>query len=262
MLPPIENFLVLGGGLSFLFLVLWARQLKTKNANMVDGAWALSFGVCSLVWMFELWGQLPSWRPLMVGGLLLLWSLRLGFFLLRSRVWGVHPEDARYRRLREQLGWGAGHFFVIYQMQVVLVLLLSLPIFVAMSSGSLEFRVWDALGVLLFIVSILGESVADRQLHGFKMDSSNRGKTCQVGLWRYSRHPNYFFEWVHWWAYVAFAVGSSYWWVSLVGPLVMIVFLLKLTGVAVSERQSLRSRPDYADYQRTTSVFVPWFRKQ
>ena len=111
-----------------------------------------------------------------------------------------------------------------------------------------------------WLVAVGGEALADRQLSAHKADPANRGKTCRKGLWRYSRHPNYFFEFVHWFAYLALAVGAGPWPVALcaLGPVVMFVFLYRFTGIPYTEQQALRSRgEDYAQYQRTTSAFFP-----
>jgi steroid 5-alpha reductase family enzyme len=249
--------------LLFLFFgILWWRQIQIKNANAVDAAWSLSFVLVAVAGLLHFWGKVPSWRLLLVGSLIAFWSLRLGIFLLRTRVWSGKPEDSRYRRLRESLGWGQAAFFVIYQMQAILVLILTPPLWIAMSAGAESFGFWDFVGVLVFSLSIFGESLADRQLEIFKQDPRNRGRTCQEGLWRYSRHPNYFFEWLHWCSYVFFALGSEAFVWTLLAPTVMWFFLTKLTGIPAAERQALRSRVDYENYQKTTSAFFPWFRKR
>ena len=118
----------------------------------------------------------------------------------------------------------------------------------------------DGLGVAIWAIGVAGEAVADAQLARFRADPGHRGRTCRAGLWRYSRHPNYFFEWLTWWAYVAIAWGAPHGWVALFGPAVMLLFLFKVTGIPYTEAQALRSRgDDYRAYQRTTSAFVPWF---
>jgi len=123
--------------------------------------------------------------------------------------------------------------------------------------------VTDLLAVGVFLVSVAGEAIADRQLAGFRADPANRGKTCRTGLWRYSRHPNYFFEWVHWWSYVLLGLGSPYWLVTILGPALMLVFLFKITGIPATEERALLTRgEDYRNYQRTTSPFFPWFPKE
>jgi steroid 5-alpha reductase family enzyme len=119
--------------------------------------------------------------------------------------------------------------------------------------------IWDALGVAIWLLAVAGESLADRQLSRFRRDPARRGQVCQLGLWRYSRHPNYFFEWLHWWSYVCLAVGAPWGWAAIVGPLAMLYFLLFVTGVKPTEAQALLTRgAAYREYQRTTSAFIPW----
>jgi steroid 5-alpha reductase family enzyme len=115
----------------------------------------------------------------------------------------------------------------------------------------------------LWLVAIIGETVADRQLAAFRANPDNRGRTCRSGLWAYSRHPNYFFEWLNWCAYALMALPAPYGWAGLASPVIMLFLILKVTGVPPSEEQALASRgDDYRDYQRTTSVFIPWFPKR
>ena len=117
-------------------------------------------------------------------------------------------------------------------------------------------------GLALAILSLGGEALADWQLKQFKADPANRGKVCQAGLWRYSRHPNYFFESLIWWAFFLVALGSLHGWVTILCPLLMLYFLWKVTGIPLTEEHAVRSKGDaYREYQRTTSAFVPWFRK-
>jgi len=117
-------------------------------------------------------------------------------------------------------------------------------------------------GVLVWVIAVAGEALADAQLARYRSVPANRGRTCRVGLWRASRHPNYFFEWLHWWSYVLLATGSPLWWATLIGPALMLYVLLKVTGIPATEAQAVLSRPDYAEYQRTTSAFIPWFPKR
>jgi steroid 5-alpha reductase family enzyme len=117
---------------------------------------------------------------------------------------------------------------------------------------------WDAAGVVLWLGAVTGEAVADRQLERFRADPANRGRTCRVGLWSWSRHPNYFFEWLHWWAFALLAVGSPFAWIAALAPLLMLYSLLRVTGIPATEARALETRgDDYRDYQRTTSAFVP-----
>jgi steroid 5-alpha reductase family enzyme len=191
------------------------------------------------------------------------WSARLAIYLLLDRVIG-HSEEGRYKTLRKQWGETAAmRLFSFFQIQALAALFFALPILIAARNRLERWTLWDLLGVLIWGVSVGNTVLADRQLAHFKRRPESRGKTCREGWWRYSRHPNYFFEWLHWWSYVALAVGASYWWVTLLAPAAMLYFLLRVTGIPPTEAQALASRgEDYRQYQRTTSVFFPWFPKK
>lgn len=138
--------------------------------------------------------------------------------------------------------------------------LCSLPFLVAANNTTRGFTGWSLAAVAVWVASVGGESLADHQLARWRHRPGNRGHACREGLWRYSRHPNYFFEWTHWFAYVLLSVGSERWWLSLAGPLLMGLSLRWVTGVPFAEAQALRSRgDDYRRYQRETRVFFPWF---
>ena len=193
---------------------------------------------------------------LSVGLMAGLWGLRL-FFSLFKRV-SHEPEDGRYQALRAAWNGSPAKLFVFFQGQAVIVALFSLPFIAAANNPDLDFSLWFVLAVSVFAISVFGESLADSQLAAFRGDSGNRGKTCRKGLWAWSRHPNYFFEWLHWFAYVFLAVGSSLFWWSLLGPLVMLLFLYRVSGIPWTEAQALRSRgEDYVRYQKEVSAFFP-----
>ena len=139
--------------------------------------------------------------------------------------------------------------------------LFSIPVFFAANNHS-ELNWLDIVGVMVFLVSLIGEWTADRQLDQFKRDSRNTGKVCQVGLWKYSRHPNYFFEWTHWFSYIFLAVTTSWGWLSILAPVAMYYFLTQKTGIPETEKQALKSKGDaYRKYQATTNAFFLWWPK-
>jgi steroid 5-alpha reductase family enzyme len=236
---------------------LWAVQRRTHDAGVVDVGWTYGVGACAILFAALSDGE-PARRTL-VAALVAAWSLRLGTYILRDRVLSG-PEDGRYQDLRSS--WGDGfqrRIFWFFQAQGVLAVVFALPALAAMASrrGSLGWV--DAIGVAVWLVAITGESVADRQLALHRADPANRGRTCRRGLWRWSRHPNYFFEWLHWWSYAVVATGGPLWWIAAAAPLVMLVFILFVTGIPPTEARAVASRgDDYRQYQRTTSAFVPW----
>jgi len=241
-----------------LMFVLWLRQRATKDASLVDAGWAAGLGVSAALLAILVDAPLP--RRLLVASLAGAWSLRLTLHLYLDRVRGK-PEDGRYRKLRAD--WGAAaqrNFLVFFQFQALLVAVLSIPYVLALTCPRGDLGVPDFVGAGLVVVSVLGEWIADRQLAVHRADPARRGLTCRTGLWRYSRHPNYFFEWIQWWAWPAMAWGSPLLPAALGGPALMLFFLFKVTGIPPTEARALLSRgEDYRRYQRTTSVFVPWF---
>lgn len=249
--------LALAGGLAMtaVMVALWLVERRTRNASPVDVAW--SFGTGALGAWFALAGEggTPE-RQVLVGALMAVWGARLGMHLL-ARV-RAEPEDGRYRRMREAMGRhdGAG-FLAFFVVQAWWAVLFALPAWAAARSQA-PLGWADAAGTAVFTVALLGERTADAQLARFRAAAGSAGQVCRAGLWRYSRHPNYFFEWTHWWAYALIGIGSPSWWVTLAGIAVMYVFLTRVTGIPHAETQSLARRGDaYRDYQRSTSAFFP-----
>lgn len=238
--------------LAVALALLWLRQLKTKNATSVDVAWSAGLALLALLYPWFVDGDL--WRRVLVSALGTTWALRLAWYLFTDRVLKHDEEDGRYKAMRADLGSRAPVvFFLFYQGQAAVAVLFSLPMFAAMNGPALGFL--SVIGVAVWIVAVVGESIADAQLAAFRADPANKGRVCRRGLWRYSRHPNYFFEWVHWWAYVLIGGGSALTWL---GPVAMLLFLFRITGIPYTEKQAMRSRGSaYRDYQETTSVFIP-----
>jgi len=242
-----------------MMAALWLLQRARRDAGVVDVGWAAGLGLLAILYAAA--GGGDPLRRVLVAVMAGAWSLRLTWHLLADRILGK-PEDGRYQTLRARWGRRArARFFLFFQVQAVADVVLSLPFLVAMRGG-VALGAAGIAGVTVWVVAVLGEALADAQLARFRANPANRGTTCRIGLWRASRHPNYFFEWLHWWSYVLLAAGSPGWWLALIGPALMLYFLLKVTGIPVTEAQAVLSRPDYAEYQRTTSAFSPWFPKR
>ena len=249
-------------GLCALFGVLYLIARRMDNYGIVDIAWSYAFGLLAL--LYALLG--PGWavRRALIASLAIVWSLRLGTHLA-IRVLGHHPvEDGRYQQLRKN--WAANFvskMFWFFQMQAVSVVLLGAAFLVACLNPAPALHPLEIAGAILWLIAISGEALSDAQLAAFKRDAANKGKVCAVGLWRFSRHPNYFFEWLIWVSYFVFALASPWGVVAIVGPASILYLLLRVTGIPMTEEQSLRSRGDaYRRYQKTTSAFIPWFPKQ
>ena len=247
-------------GAAALMAVLWLWHLRLRNAGIVDVGWAMS--IAGLALFYGAAGPGDPWRRAVIAAMMVIWGARLAWYLLHDRVLG-RPEDGRYADLRARGSYAAAwHFFPFFQAQALAALLLSIPALITALDPDPSFGVVEVAAVGLWCVALFGESAADRQLEHFKAQPGNRGRTCRVGLWRYSRHPNYFFEWLIWIAYALFALASPYGWIAMACPLLMLYLLFRVTGIPATEAQALRTRgEDYRHYQATTSAFVPWFSK-
>lgn len=243
-----------------VMVALWQVQRMRGNAGIVDVAWSGLVGTIGV--LYACWPAGIGWLRMLSGGMIAVWSLRLTTYLFR-RVVG-HPEEGRYVKLRENWGDAADRrFFGFFQFQAIAAWCFASPVLVISRSPEPPATGWVALAIVLWAMGVGGVALADRQLERFKANPDSKGKTCRAGLWRYSRHPNYFFDWVHWCAYVPLSLGSSYWWLSALVAVGLLVTILFITGIPPTEAQAVKSRgEDYRRYQRTTSAFVPWFPKQ
>jgi steroid 5-alpha reductase family enzyme len=246
---------------SVAMTLLWTLQRRTHNAGVVDVGWAFSVGALALL-AAALSSSGWSVRRLSIALVMATWSARLGVYLLRDRIIGK-PEDGRYAELRRAWGRSAdGRMFWFFQTQAVAALFFSLPALIASANPHPSLLPLERVALLLWLLAFTGELTADRQLEHFKSDAAHRGQTCRSGLWRYSRHPNYFFEWLMWVAYALFALPSPWGAAALACPAAMLYLLFRVTGIPATEAQALRSRgEDYRRYQQTTSAFFPWIPK-
>lgn len=247
--------------LFFIMCVLWWINTKINNAAIVDVGWGNGFALVTLIACLMADGY--ALRQWLIGGMVAFWGVRLATHLLIDRVLGNKPEDGRYQEIRAR--WKTGinlKFFFFFQAQSVLIVVLSLPFMLIASNSEPHLAILEWVGAGMWAIGLVGESIADEQLRIFKNDPANKGKTCRTGLWNYSRHPNYFFEWVIWVGYFAVALASPFGWLAVISPLGMLYILVKVTGIPLTEAQAVRTRgEDYRNYQRTTSMFFPWFKK-
>ena len=265
---------------TLMMFVIWLVSERIGNAGIVDVAWGFGFAVVALVdtalaYMHG-WGNFS--RSALILIMVAFWSLRLGFFLAFrfKRMWP--EEDGRYKKYRQDWGDRASlGLFLAFEMQAVLLASLTLPFALALTNANQQISGFEIAGFVIWLVAFVCETISDQQLEGFKSRRRESGhanhvkqvdqvnevsQVCQVGFWNYSRHPNYFFEWLVWLAFFCFSLGSPGGIYTIYCPLLMLFFLTKVTGVKATEEQAVRSKGQaYIDYQRTTSAFVPWFKR-
>jgi steroid 5-alpha reductase family enzyme len=236
------------------FSVLWIVSLRLQDASIADPFWGPGFLVVTVVYLV-VHGD-PSPRGLLVTGLVAAWAARLGLHLLtRNRAEG---EDPRYAAMRARGGasfaWSS--LFTVFWLQAAILWVVSLPVLGAIA-GTVPLGPLDALGAAVFLGGFFTEAIADAQLVRFRADPANRGRILDSGLWRYSRHPNYFGDAVLWWGIYLLAVAAGAAW-TVVGPALMTFLLLRVSGVTLLERGLRERKPGYDAYARRTSAFVPW----
>jgi steroid 5-alpha reductase family enzyme len=260
----LEALAAIAVSLSILMTMAWAVQQRTGNSGWVDAIWTFAVGLTgagSALWPVA--GASPNPRQWLVAALVAIWSLRLGVHIA-IRTAGI-SDDPRYAAFAKESGVNsARRMFVFLQNQALGSIPLVFAIFVAARFPLATLRAQDYLGALILVAGIAGEALADAQLKRFREQEANNGRVCDAGLWRWSRHPNYFFEWFGWLAYPVIALSPGYplqypWgWAALLAPAFMYWILVYVTGIPPLEAQMLRSRGDrYREYQSRTSVFFP-----
>ena len=236
---------------------LWLISLAIRNVSIVDIFWGLGFVVLAFT-CFVLSDGVEG-RKLLVLALVTIWGLRLSAHIaFRNRG---HGEDYRYQSMRTR--WGARFWWISYfqtfLLQGGLLWVISAPLLVAMDSADPDnLTPVDAIGMFVWCVGIFFEAVGDWQLARFKADRANQGKVMRTGLWRYTRHPNYFGDATVWWGLFIIAAGTAWGVAAAFAPIIMTALLLRVSGVALLERTITKRRPEYADYIQTTSPFIPW----
>ena len=251
------------GAVLTLLTATWVASVVRRDASLVDRVWGLAFVV--LVWVYVWRGDGTPARGWLVGALVTVWGLRLAGYVT-WRNWG-EGEDARYQAMRRRNPerFAVRSLATIFWAQGLLAWIISAPLLVVGVDRSPAELTWvDAIAVAVWAVGLFFEAVGDAQLARFLADPSNRGTVMNRGLWRYTRHPNYFGDTTVWWGFGLFAVAAGGWW-ALVGPAVMTVFLVRVSGVALTEKRMQRpggKRAGYDEYVARTSAFVPWFPKR
>ena len=235
--------------------VLWVVQVRIRDASHVDVAWAVLIACCAIVYALIADGD--TGHRVLAAALASLWGFRLGGYLLVDRVLGKE-EDGRYRALRATWGRKADRNFLwFFEAQALFVVFFSLPFAFIAQNGASGFDLLEWVGIAVWAVGNVGTIVADWQLARWRANTANAGKTARGGLWSWSRHPNYFFELTTWCGTALVASAAPWGWLAWLVPAGLLVLLFRVTGIPATEAQALRSRPDYAEYRRTTSIFVP-----
>lgn len=256
MIESVWGLLLVGAVFaSFGMIALWGIQVRVRDASHVDVGWAIFIACCAI-----LYGLLADGDPahrIAAAVLASIWGFRLGLYLLFTRVLG-REEDGRYQALRARWGANANRkFFWFFQFQAAFVVFFSLPYALVAQDPADGLGAVEWIGIAVWAAGNAGVIVADWQLARWRSDPRNRGKTARGGLWSWSRHPNYFFEFVTWCGVALVATAAPWGWVAWIVPAGLLLLLFRVTGIPATEAQALRSREDYAEYQRTTSVFVP-----
>jgi len=253
----------LTGGLAILgmMVALWLLSLPLKNSSIVDIFWGMGFVISSWIY-FALTPEGYIGRKWMLVILVTLWGLRLSLYIL-WRNWG-EAEDFRYQKWRQEAGgrWWWYSFFKVFLLQGVLMWLISAPLLAAQINPAPARLTWlDILALLVWGVGFFFEAVGDWQLSRFKADPANKGKLLTSGVWRYTRHPNYFGDAAQWWGYYLVALAAGGWW-AILSPVLMTFFLRAVSGVTMLEKTLKKTKPGYEEYVASTNAFIPWFPRK
>lgn len=255
-MSEITTLLIAGLANFIIFAVAWAWCIRLKNFSPVDAFWA---SCIALTGLFFLLVQSPNPKQITAAALIVAWGSRLGYHL-GKRIASHHPEeDSRYEKLRKVWeGKVNPMFFLFFQAQAVSVFLLALPFHLIAIDPDSTWAPLHLIGAIVAIGGLIGETIADKQMTAFKSEDPSPKSVCRKGLWKYSRHPNYFFESVIWIGFFLFASGSPWGWTTVYAPAIITFLLLKVTGIPPTEASAVKRKGDaYREYQRTTSKFIP-----
>jgi steroid 5-alpha reductase family enzyme len=254
-------YLILGLVILGLMTLLWLLSLALRNSSIVDIFWGTGFVITTWV-AFLLTPEGLVVRKLLLSVLVTIWGLRLSLYIL-WRNWGK-PEDFRYQVWRKEAGpaWWWRSFFKVFLLQGILLWVIAASLLAAQVSAQPDHLTWlNYLAVVIWAIGFFFEAVGDWQLARFKANPANKGKVLDKGVWRYTRHPNYFGDATQWWAYYLFALGAGGWW-TIFSPLIMTSLLLRVSGVTLLEKTLKEEKPGYKEYIEMTSEFIPWFPRK
>jgi len=257
----LSTYLVLGLIVLGLMTLLWLLSLALKDSSIVDVFWGSGFAILAWAAFATTPGGFPA-RKLLLCVLVTLWGLRLSLHIF-TRNWGK-PEDFRYQVWRKEAGasWWWRSYLKVFLQQGVILWIVATPLLAAQISAQPErLTALDYAAVPLWLIGFFFEAVGDWQLRRFRADPANRGKVLNQGVWRYTRHPNYFGDATQWWAYYLIALAAGGWY-TIFAPIIMTALLLRVSGVALLEKTLKETRPGYKEYIETTSEFIPWFPRK
>lgn len=244
-----------------LMTLMWLLSLKLKNTSIVDIIWGLGFVLVNWV-VFFLTPEGFVDRKWILNILVTIWGLRLTTHIfLRNHG---KPEDFRYAAWREQYGkkWWWYSYFQTFLLQGLLMFLISAPLIHTHATATpTKIGALEIAGILIWMIGFFFETVGDLQLENFKKNPANKGKLLNYGVWRYTRHPNYFGDAAQWWGFYLIAAGSTLGFLTIFSPIIMTYFLIKVSGVAMLEKSMADRKPGYKEYMLTTNAFIPWFPK-
>jgi steroid 5-alpha reductase family enzyme len=257
----LEIYAVMAGVILACMVTLWVVSLALRNSSIVDIFWGMGFVIATWVY-FALTPDGFAARKWLLSILVTLWGLRLSLYIL-WRNWGK-PEDFRYRAWREEAGgsWWWRSFFKVFLLQGLLMWVISAPLLGAQVSARPDsLTLLDLAAILVWAVGFLFEALGDLQMARFKANPANKGKVMNSGVWRYTRHPNYFGDAAQWWAYYLIATAAGGFW-TIFSPVIMTTLLMRVSGVTLLEKSLKDTKPGYKDYMETTSAFFPWFPRK
>jgi steroid 5-alpha reductase family enzyme len=240
-----------------MMAVIWLISIKLRNVSIVDLFWGFGFVVSGAVYFISTEGL--ETRKILLMTMVAIWGLRLSIYLAWRNL--GKGEDFRYQKFRKDFGedryWWYS-FFSVFLLQGVLMWLISAPLLGAQFYPGNELGILDFIGVAIWIIGIVFEAGGDIQLARFKADATNKGKVLDTGFWHYTRHPNYFGDAAVWFGYALICISAGSYW-PILGTVLMTALIIKVSGVALLEKTMKETKPEYQEYIRRTSAFIPWF---